>query len=76
MLAHAMGMVLFFKQNPLSKKELFLKLAVPKKLVKCLKTVCEKLCFYCICIYRTEIVFKKLSLYNQILGAPFSRNTS
>ena len=62
MLAHAMGMVLFFKQNPLSKKELFLKLAVPKKLVRCLKTVCEKFCFYCICIIGLKLYLKN-SLY-------------
>ena len=34
---------------PKRKDELFLKLAVPKKQAKSLKTICEELHFYCIC---------------------------
>ena len=48
---------------PLSKKEFFLKLAVPKKLGKSLKTICKKLRFYCICrLRRSNFIKKTLSL--------------
>ena len=41
--------MLWIWSYPLSKKEFFVKLAVPKKQAKSLKTICDKLCFYCIC---------------------------
>ena len=44
---------------PVSKKELLLKLAAPKKLAKSLKTICEKLRFFAGC--RTEILFTCVS---------------
>ena len=40
--------MLWIWSYPLSKKAFFLKLVVPKKLAKHLKTICDKLRFYCI----------------------------
>ena len=47
---------------PLSKKEFFLKLGVPKKLAKSLKTICEELRFYCICRLLVSNIKKTFSL--------------
>ena len=42
---------------------LSLKLAVPKKLAKSLKTICDKLRFYCICrLWGSHSIKKRLSL--------------
>ena len=41
--------ILWIWSYPLTKKEFFLKLAVPKKLAKSLKTIWKELHFYCIC---------------------------
>ena len=46
---------------PLSKKEFFLKLAVPKNLAKSLKTICDRLRFYYNCRLRGSNFIKKNS---------------
>ena len=41
--------MLWIWSYPLNIKEFFIKLVVPKKLAKSLKTICKELHFYCIC---------------------------
>ena len=57
--------MLWIWSYPVSKNELFLKLAVPKKQAKPLKTIWKKLRFHCIC--RAEILLKKLTLSQEHL---------
>ena len=52
--------MLWIWSYPVRKKELFLKLAVPKKLAKSLKAIYKELRFYCICDLQSLIVIKKI----------------